>query len=126
MRVCSAAERRKTVATAEGRGSDGAWIRIQPLDAFRQRVYVAPLGLWLSLESGMFDSIEINIRTYAVRAGLAASTPSASRARLRIEQPARGIAGTYHPRDKLMKERDCFTISLQNKTTWIELLADRQ
>jgi len=105
--------------------TDGAWIRIQPLDAFRQRVYVAPLGLWLSLESGMFDSIEINTRTHAVRAGLAASTPSASRARLRIEQPARGIAVTYHPKDKLTEERNSFTISLQNKTTWIELLADR-
>jgi hypothetical protein len=105
--------------------TDGAWIRIQPLDAFRQRVYVAPLGLWLSLESGMFDSIEINTGTYAVRVGLAASTPSASRARLRIQQPAKGIAGTYHPRDKLTRERDSFTISLQNKTTWIELLADR-
>src|SRR4030095_13348625 len=27
---------------------DGGWVRVQPLDAFRQRVYVAPLGLWLT------------------------------------------------------------------------------
>jgi hypothetical protein len=103
--------------------TDGSWVRVQPLDAFRQRVYVAPLGLWLTLDSGTFDAVEINTRTHAVRAGLSPATPQAFRARLRIEQPARitGV-GSYHPKDKLTKERDSFTIPLQNKTTWIELV----
>jgi hypothetical protein len=107
--------------------TDGSWIRIQPLDAFRQRVYVAPLGLWLTLDSGTFDGIEINTRTRAVRAGLSAATPPASLARLRIEQPAKVTGGgSYQPKDKLTKERGSFAIPLQNKTRWIELLADRQ
>jgi hypothetical protein len=107
--------------------TDGNWIRIQPLDAFRQRVYVAPLGLWLTLDAGTFDGIEIQTKTHAVRAVLSAATPVASSARLRIEQPARvtGV-GSYHPKDKLSKERGAFTISLQNKPATIELLADRE
>lgn len=96
--------------------TDGRWVRVQPLDAFRQRVYVAPFGLWLTLDSGTFDGIEINTRTRAVRAALSPATPPASRARLRIEQPARLTgAGSYHPKDRLTKERDSFTIPLQKQ-----------
>jgi hypothetical protein len=106
--------------------TDGNQVRIEPRDAFRQRVYVAPLGLWLTLDSGTFDSIEIQTKTHAVRATLSAATPVASNARLRIEQPARvSAAGSYHPKDRLTKERGSFTIPLQNKPVVIELLADR-
>jgi hypothetical protein len=104
--------------------TDGGWVRVQPLDAFRQRVYVAPLGLWLTLDSGTFDGIEINLKTSVVRAGLSAATPYTPRARLRIEQPARAGGFTYSPKDKLMSERGAFTIPLQTKTTWIELQTD--
>ena len=106
--------------------ADGDWIRVQPLDAFRQRVYVAPRGLWLTLDSGTFESVEINTRTHAVRAGLSASTPSVSRARLRIEQPSKaGGAAIYRLKENLPKERDAFVVTLQNKTSWIELVDSR-
>ena len=105
---------------------DGDWVRVKPLDAFRQRVYVAPRGLWLTLDSGTFESIEINTRTQAVRAGLAATTPSIAQARLHIEQPSRASgAGVYRPKENLPRERDAFVVTLQNKTSWIELVASR-
>jgi Family of unknown function (DUF5695) len=101
-------------------------VRVQPQDAFRQRVYVAPRGLWLTLDSGTFESIEINTRTHAVRAGLSASTPSVSRARLRIEQPSKAVgADIYRLKENLPKERDAFVVTLQNKTSWIELIDGR-
>jgi hypothetical protein len=101
---------------------DGAWVKIKPLDAFRQRVYIAPRRLWLTLDSGTFDNIEVNTRTRAVRVGLAPSTLTAPLARLRIEQPAKvaGV-GAYHPQEKLPSHRGAFTVSLQNKVTWLEL-----
>src|SRR5207302_6563427 len=103
--------------------SDGDWVRVQPLDAFRQRVYVAPRGLWLTLDSGTFESIEINTKTHAVRVGLSAATPSTQQARLRIDQPARaGSVGVYHPKETLAKERDAFAVKLQNKISWIDLI----
>jgi hypothetical protein len=106
---------------------EGEWIRVQPLDAFRQRVYIGPLGLWLTLDSGMFDALEINSRTHAVRVGISPAGPWDRRGRLRIEQPAR-IAGVglYRLKENLTKERDAFIITLQSKTSWVELTDDRR
>ncbi len=102
---------------------DGGWVRVQPLDAFRQRVYVAPLGLWLTLDAGNFQSVEINTKTHMVRVSLATGNEFTSHARLRVEQPAKvsGI-GTYHPRTALPNERGAFVIPLQNKISWIEFI----
>jgi hypothetical protein len=101
---------------------DGGWVKIKPLDALRQRIYIAPRGLWLTLDSGTFDSIEVNTRTHAVRVGLSPSTSTAPLARLRIEQPAKvaGV-GLYLPQEKLSSERGAFTVTLQNRVTWLEL-----
>jgi hypothetical protein len=49
---------------------DGDWIKVQPFDAFRQRVYIAPRGLWLTLDSGTFDNVEIHTKKHGVRIGL--------------------------------------------------------
>src|SRR5215468_4255070 len=46
-------------------------VRITPLDSFRSRVYLAPVGLWLTLDAGRFNGIEFNAKTGAVRLGLA-------------------------------------------------------
>jgi len=102
--------------------SDGAWVKVKPLDAFRQRVYIAPRGLWLTLDSGTFDGVEVSIRTHAVRVGVSPATSSAPRARLRVAQPAKvaGV-GVYHPNGTFSTERGAFVVSLQNKVTWIEL-----
>jgi len=100
----------------------GEWLKVQPLDSFRMRVYVAPRGLWLTLDAGNFESIEVNTRTNAVRIGLAPATTNTPNARLRIEQPAKiASVGSYKPRQQVTKEREAYTIPLQTRTTWIEL-----
>jgi hypothetical protein len=101
---------------------DGSWVKLKPLDAFRQRVYIAPRGLWLTLDSGIFDSVEVNSRTHVVRVALSPATASAPIARLRVEQPAKAAdVGSYHPVSKLSTERGAFTVPLQNKVTWVDL-----
>ena len=45
----------------------GGQVTVQPRDSFRQRIYIAPLGLWLTLDSGTFDSVEVKHRRHAVR-----------------------------------------------------------
>jgi hypothetical protein len=101
----------------------GDWVRVQPLDSFRMRVYVAPRGLWLTLDAGTFDSVAVNTRTHAVRVGLSPATPYTPQARLRVEQPAKVVGvGAYHPRQQLVKERNAYTIPLKSSTTWIELI----
>src|SRR5204863_3568493 len=68
---------------------DGDWVKVATLDAFRQRVYIAPRGLWMTLDAGTFESVEINLRDHRVRLSLSAANSSTPQARLRIEQPAK-------------------------------------
>ena len=63
-------------------------VTVTPLDAFRTRVYLAPAGLWLTLDAGRFERVEFEPATGAVRVALAPATPDTPVARLRIEQPA--------------------------------------
>ena len=100
----------------------GDWINITSLDSLRMRVYLAPRGLWLTLDAGRFETVELNTKTGAVRISLASATPETPQARLRIEQPAK-VAGTgsYQPSQSFKQERDAFVIPLKQGTTLVEL-----
>ena len=102
----------------------GDWVRVQPVDSFRMRVYVAPRGLWLTLDAGTFESVEVNTRTNAIRIGLSPQTSNTAEARLHLEQPAKpsGV-GAYHPRQQLRLERDGYTIPLGKTVKWIDLMS---
>jgi hypothetical protein len=102
---------------------DHDWIRIQPLDSFRMRVYIAPRGLWLTLDSGTFESVAINTRNNLVRVAFSSQSSSTTHARLRVEQPAKidGV-GTYQPRQSFNRERDTYSIPLKSGLTWVDLV----
>jgi hypothetical protein len=89
------------------------------------RVYIAPRGLWLTLDAGTFESVEVNTRTNAIRIGLSPQTSNTAEARLHLEQPAKpsGV-GTYHPRQQFRFERDGYTIPLGKTVKWIDLMAE--
>jgi hypothetical protein len=103
---------------------DGDTVKVTPLDSQRQRVFVSSLGLWLTLDAGTFDSIEVNAKTGVVRVGLAAANSFTPSARLRIEQPAHTVAGTYHPARTLQSERAAWVVPLNKETSWLELTAN--
>ncbi|HKW28387.1 MAG TPA: DUF5695 domain-containing protein [Verrucomicrobiae bacterium] len=105
----------------------GDQVEIQPLDSFRRRVYLAPLGLWLTLDAGTFDRVEVSAKTGTVFVGLSPATPYVSEARLRIEQPAKlPDIGAYQPAKSFQMERGAFVIALnKNGTTRIELTEAR-
>jgi hypothetical protein len=98
------------------------WVKVQVRDSFRKRVYIAPRGLWLTLDAGAFESVEVNTKTHAVRVGLAPADTFAPKALLKMEQPAKvaGI-GAYRPVSKLTMERGAYSIPLQKRTVWVEL-----
>jgi hypothetical protein len=98
------------------------WIKVSPRDSFRMRVYVAPLGLWLTLDSGNFEEVSFNTRTGTVRLNLKSASSTSSTARLHIEQPAQ-IPGvrSYKPIKPFVKERDAYTIPLSKAVTTLEL-----
>jgi hypothetical protein len=99
-------------------------VAVTPLDSFRSRVYLAPLGLWLTLDAGQFERVEFRQDTRRVRVALAAAGPFTPAARLRIEQPATltGV-GVYAPVGKPVMECGAFVIPLASTTTWVELSA---
>ncbi len=101
---------------------EGQTVKVTPLDSFRMRVYVASAGLWLTLDSGQFETVEVNAKTGAVRVELAAATQYLHTARLRIEQPAKVKgAGAYRPAKLFKQERGAFVIPLGTGTTWVDL-----
>jgi hypothetical protein len=100
----------------------GDWIQVQTLDSFRCRVYIAPRGLWLTLDAGTFVSVAVNTQTHAVRLSLSPADPYTPQARLRVEQPAKmaGI-GTYHPAKTFAVNGDAYTVPLGNGPTVVEM-----
>ena len=105
---------------------EGDWVRVKTLDSLRRRIYIAPRGLWLTLDAGTFESVEINARTTAVRVGLTSATPYVKVARLRVEQPAKVTGrGAYRSVMDLNSERGAYVIPLGKGTIWVEL-TDRQ
>ena len=105
---------------------NGHWVEVQPLDSFRKRVYIAPRGLWLTLDAGTFERVSLNRHSNVVRITLSPGDTFTSKARLRVQQPAKvDSVGTYAPREKFVRERDAFTIPLGRSTTSIELTDKR-
>ena len=97
-------------------------VTVTVCDSARTRIYLAPYGLWLTLDSGKFDAVELNPKTGVVRLGLGARTPFTPAARLRIEQPAKtGNAGTYAPTRSFTSEREAYVVPLSEKVSWVEL-----
>jgi len=105
---------------------EGEAVKVKPLDSFRRRIYVAPYGLWLTLESGMFENVEINTENKTVRLGFADATQHTRTARLCIEQPAKieGV-GVFRPSGNFVKERGAYIVSLKTGTAWVELRNSR-
>ncbi len=102
--------------------ADERIVKLIPLDSFRNRVYLAPLGLWLTLDAGKFECVELDIGSGALRLELAKAETYTPAARLRIEQPARidGV-GAYRPTVEFKNERGAYVVPLQSSPTWIEL-----
>lgn len=103
----------------------GQRVKVTPLDSLRQRVYVAPLGLWLTLDSGTFESIEIDAAARKVKIGLSPAGPNVKTARLRVEQPAARSA-SFTPKQKLPIERGAHVIPLGRRASYIELNETKQ
>jgi hypothetical protein len=102
--------------------TEGPTIRVRPLDSSRQRLFVAPLGLWVTLDAGSCDSFEIDSKTGTLRLELSPATPFIPTARLRLAQPAKvQAAGVYRPVGKFDSQRGAWVVPLQPHSRWIEL-----
>jgi hypothetical protein len=106
--------------------STGTRLTVTPRDAFRKRVYLAPVGLWLTLDAGAFAQFEFDTATNLVRVALRPADAFTPAARLRVELPARvpGIQA-YVPRRSLELVRGAYVVPLRSSLTWVELAPRR-
>lgn len=85
-------------------------VTVEPKDSMRKRIYIAPFGLWLTLDENAFSTIHISLRQLSVTVHFNEG-PQGSVARLRVEQPAKiaGI-GTFVPETRFREERGAFIV----------------
>lgn len=89
-------------------------ILVRPRDAFRKRLFLAPLGLWLTLDAGTFERVLFNPLTRTVRLTLSAATPHTPTALLRLVETQTGnLTAHFHPGFKFPRVRGAFEIPLQ-------------
>lgn len=96
----------------------GKLVTVKPTSGSRSRVYIAPAGLWLTLDAGRFESVTYNTANRQVTVKLDPATA----ARLRIEQPAKvaGI-GSYTAPATFASDRGAYTIPLGQAATQVIL-----
>ncbi len=106
-----------------GSSDPGIWLTVDPVDSTRRRIYIAPLGLYLTLDAGTFDRVAINRSTHAVRLTLAPAGPYTPNARLRISQPATvpGIGRYAMSTGTFTTERGAIVVPLGAAQTSVEL-----
>ncbi len=104
----------------------GSRVTVGVVDSLRKRIYIAPLGLYLTLDAGRFERVEVDSRTQVVRVTLAPAKADTSRARLRVEQPftPNGV-GTFRVTGPLASERGASVVPLSAKPTAIEIRPQR-
>jgi hypothetical protein len=101
------------------REEDGR-VRVTPIDASRARVYLAPLGLWITLDAGTFE--RVTVADGEVEIELSAATAPTPRALLRVEQPGavRGVS-RFAPTGEWVSERGAWVIPLNASPTRVLL-----
>jgi hypothetical protein len=104
--------------------ASGNSVSVTVLDSLRRRIYLAPFGLWLTLDAGQFQKVEFDTQTRNVQVTLAPSDSTTPSARLRIEQPAAvtGV-GNFAPTGTFSEERDAYVVPLGSSATVVALAA---
>jgi hypothetical protein len=88
-------------------------IKVTPRDGFRRRVFLAPLGLWLTLDAGAFQLVTFNPRTKSVRVTLAPASSATPTALLRVGQlPTGKLPARFVPPAGTPRVRGAFAVHL--------------
>ncbi|MEP6753880.1 MAG: DUF5695 domain-containing protein, partial [Chthonomonadales bacterium] len=99
-------------------------VTLTPLDSGRMRVFIAPYGLWLTLDAGQFERVEVNTKSGAVKVVFAKPGDATKSARLRIETMVQNKR-TYAPMATYPMERGAFVIPLIGTGAELELVSPR-
>jgi hypothetical protein len=111
------------VESHEPGGAATETVRLTPLDAGRMRVFLAPYGLYLTLDAGTFQAVELS--GSGVKVILTPATPHTPAARLRMETTGTGAEATgpvaAAPAEDFETERGAYLIPLAENPTEVIL-----
>ncbi len=97
-------------------------VNVEITIAAKSRIYIAPVGLWLTLDAGTFKSVTFNPETGKVNVLLNPADQYTPVAYLHIEHPAnRASASTYRLVGPSKMERGAYAINLTNAPLNIEI-----
>jgi len=100
---------------------DGDKVAVEPRDSLRQRLYLAPLSLWVTLDSGQIQRATVN-GMHEVEIELAPADAYTSTALIRIERPARvDKMEKITPDGDYPQVRGAFAIPLGEKPAMVRL-----
>ncbi|MGH6744358.1 DUF5695 domain-containing protein [Novosphingobium sp.] len=97
----------------------GARVHVEPKDGARRRLFIAPAGLWITLESGRIKSADYDAKTGKVVLKLDPATAIAPRARLLFETTTAG--GKTYAADTGTADRGGYAIALGDAETTVTL-----
>mgnify|MGYP007116712795 FL=1 len=101
---------------------NGKWVTVDLTTAARSRFYLAPAGVWLTLDAGRFRSVSYNTSTGAIKMTIEKGETWSPEAYLRISNPSReGNAVTYSTGGLESDERGAFVIPVSKKAAMITL-----
>ena len=112
--------------------STGAVHTIVPRDAYRQRVFLEPLGLWLQADAGVMESVSLDMTgskivvAFAPPSDSPAGVQSYSKLRLRVDQTSRpglrpGSEFKVTQPTGLQRVRDAFEIPAEDAAVKVEI-----
>ena len=101
--------------------TEGEKIVVTPRDSMRQRVFLASVGVWLTLDAGSFHQISFDSKTGEIELQLDGADRFTSRAFLRIESTL-SLASTVKPAQSLQQERGAYAIPLGTSNTILRLV----
>lgn len=92
-------------------------VTLTPKDSARTRVFIAPAGLWLTLDAGKFDTVSYTPKTGAVTATFTPAEPHTPEAWLNVETTTKG-GKAYAANAKM--QRGAYVVTLgANPTTLV-------
>ncbi|UCC24398.1 MAG: hypothetical protein JSU98_11750 [Gemmatimonadales bacterium] len=98
----------------------GLQVRIVPRDVSRSRVYLGPLGLWVTLDAGTLEAVVLR-EDGTVTLELSARDAHTPSARVRVERPGSADGPAYAPRPEPRVERGTWVVPLGDTVTRLML-----
>jgi hypothetical protein len=96
-------------------------VKVDLTTAAKSRVYIAPAGLWLTLDAGKAKSVTYNTKSGQICLELEPATDSAPNAFLRVEQSGEASPKKYELAGYAVPERGVCKIKLDNKAKVVVL-----